>query len=209
MIFGIVAYAGSGKTTLVSRAIRKNNSILRESFSKPIVQMLSVIVPSEILLLKARWNEPLECLNGMTIRHAAQTLGTEWGRECIHPDFWIDRGLDRANSNAQKNKDTVFDLFVANIENAIETKSVSYVFEAALQAVQNIENERLDETENEEFFESQEYKNLQHCKTVIEYVMSACNLDITYGYAEARKIAMERFEEAMRDELPNTLREQG
>jgi hypothetical protein len=117
--------------------------------------------------------------------------------------------MEVAERRLAMNKDTVFDLFVANIENAIETKSVSYVFEAALQAVQNIENERLDETENEEFYESQEYKNLQHCKTIIEHVMSACDLDITYGYAEARKIAMERFEEAMKDELQNTLREQG
>lgn len=26
---------------------------------------------------------------GVTVRHLLQTLGTEWGRDCIHPDVWI------------------------------------------------------------------------------------------------------------------------
>jgi hypothetical protein len=26
---------------------------------------------------------------GVTVRHIQQTLGTEWGRDCIHPDVWI------------------------------------------------------------------------------------------------------------------------
>ena len=26
---------------------------------------------------------------GVSARHMMQTLGTEWGRACIHPDFWV------------------------------------------------------------------------------------------------------------------------
>lgn len=26
---------------------------------------------------------------GVTMRHMLQTLGTEWGRDCIHPDIWV------------------------------------------------------------------------------------------------------------------------
>ena len=26
---------------------------------------------------------------GVSPRHMMQTLGTEWGRACIHPDFWV------------------------------------------------------------------------------------------------------------------------
>ena len=26
---------------------------------------------------------------GVSARHMLQTLGTEWGRACIHPDFWV------------------------------------------------------------------------------------------------------------------------
>ena len=33
--------------------------------------------------------EPIACLGGKSARHAMQTLGTEWGRECIDGDIWI------------------------------------------------------------------------------------------------------------------------
>jgi hypothetical protein len=26
---------------------------------------------------------------GVSVRHMLQTLGTEWGRACIHPDIWV------------------------------------------------------------------------------------------------------------------------
>ena len=26
---------------------------------------------------------------GVTVRHMLQSLGTEWGRDCIHPDIWL------------------------------------------------------------------------------------------------------------------------
>lgn len=26
---------------------------------------------------------------GVSVRHMLQTLGTEWGRQCIHPDVWV------------------------------------------------------------------------------------------------------------------------
>lgn len=26
---------------------------------------------------------------GVTTRHLLQTLGTEWGRQCVHPDVWL------------------------------------------------------------------------------------------------------------------------
>lgn len=32
---------------------------------------------------------PDPLLNGYTPRHAMQTLGTEWGRDCLGQDFWV------------------------------------------------------------------------------------------------------------------------
>lgn len=43
---------------------------------------------------------PCAYLMGKTPRHAMETLGTEWGRECIHPDLWINAWsakVDRVN----------------------------------------------------------------------------------------------------------------
>jgi hypothetical protein len=31
---------------------------------------------------------------GITVRHLLRTLGTEWGRECIHPDVWLSDGKE-------------------------------------------------------------------------------------------------------------------
>jgi len=33
--------------------------------------------------------EPLPLFGGLTARHAMQTLGTEWGRQCIGNNFWV------------------------------------------------------------------------------------------------------------------------
>lgn len=33
--------------------------------------------------------QPLPIFGGRTARHAMQTLGTEWGRNCIDNDFWV------------------------------------------------------------------------------------------------------------------------
>jgi hypothetical protein len=33
--------------------------------------------------------KPCDLLAGQTPRHAMQTLGTEWGRQCIAPDLWV------------------------------------------------------------------------------------------------------------------------
>ena len=41
---------------------------------------------------------PCELLGGATPRHAMQTLGTEWGRQLLHPDLWIILWRSRARS---------------------------------------------------------------------------------------------------------------
>ena len=97
---------------------------------------------------------------------------------------------------------------VARIEVLIESDGMYNALGAFLEALQNIEKDRGEEY-GEEFYESQEYKNLQHCQKVIDCVMTACDLDIEYGYGESRKVAMERFKENMRElEAPEMLKEQ-
>lgn len=97
---------------------------------------------------------------------------------------------------------------VARIEILMEREGICNTFGALLEALQNIENDYA-ELYGEEFYESQEYKNLQHCQQVIDCVMTACDLDIEYGYGEARKVAMELFKENMRElEAPEMLKEQ-
>lgn len=83
---------------------------------------------------------------------------------------------------------------VAQSEVLIESEGMYNTLGAILEALQNIEKERANDS-GEEFYKSQECKNMKHCQEVVSCAMTACDLDITYGYAEARKVAMERFEE--------------
>ena len=88
------------------------------------------------------------------------------------------------------NKDTWL-RHVAKIEVLIEEDGMYNTFGAVLEALNNIEHEESCCIDN--FEETSHYKNIQHCKEIIEYVMSACDLDFVYGSAEARRVAAERF----------------
>lgn len=98
---------------------------------------------------------------------------------------------------------------VARIEVLIEFDGMYNALGAFLEALQNIEKER-GEDYGKEFYESQEYMNLQHCQQVIEHVMTACDLDIEFGYGEARKVSMDRFKKNIKKlaEIPELLKEQ-
>ena len=97
MIIGLVGYKGSGKSTISRAAIGTSEGWEIISFAEPINKMLVAFgVPEIVLRDKSRWDEPREELCGQTIRHAAQTLGTEWGRKCINEKLWTNRGLTKA-----------------------------------------------------------------------------------------------------------------
>jgi hypothetical protein len=42
---------------------------------------------------------PIPQLCGRTARHVMQTLGTEWGRKCIDPDFWVRACIGNATAS--------------------------------------------------------------------------------------------------------------
>lgn len=80
---------GAGKTTAANAIMRAHN-VTRVPFAAPLKLMLEAVgVPLANLYGdqddKAK---PLDVLCGKSARHAMQTLGTEWGRQCIGPDFW-------------------------------------------------------------------------------------------------------------------------
>lgn len=45
----------------------------------------------------------------ITARHICQTLGTEWGRACIHPDVWLYCWQRKAQQNLDRGIDVVVD----------------------------------------------------------------------------------------------------
>ena len=114
---------------------------------------------------------------------------------------FAESSLEKAYDNEWRNDAKI-------IKEMILREGVTNTLGAFVDALNFIEADRGHE-DGEEFYESQEYKNLQHCQQVIDIVMTACDLDITYGYGEARKVSLERFEENIKElEKLNIFKEQ-
>lgn len=99
-IIGLTGAAGSGKTTAMNWVLRNYGTANRMSFAGPLKAMTRELIRSA---LPKGWDHdasayiddpvlketPIPFLGGLTARCLMQTLGTEWGRNTLHPDFWI------------------------------------------------------------------------------------------------------------------------
>lgn len=93
--------AGSGKTTLANYLVGAHG-YKRLSFAGPLKRMVALLLTelgyapaSADELVHTLKEERLPGLN-TTSRHLLRTLGTEWGRQCVHPELWLmcaDRAL--------------------------------------------------------------------------------------------------------------------
>lgn len=87
--------AGAGKSTAANYLVRKHG-YTRVRFAGPLKAMMRAIGLSDAEIEGDLKETPCALLQGKTPRHAMQTLGSEWGRDSIGPDFWI--GLWRAEA---------------------------------------------------------------------------------------------------------------
>ena len=80
---------GCGKTT-VANMLPEHRTV---SFAAPIKRAVWSMVTDlglvECFHCVYRDKEAIIPGIGVSARHMMQTLGTEWGRACIHPDFWV------------------------------------------------------------------------------------------------------------------------
>lgn len=88
MLIGLTGKAGSGKSFAAERLI-KMRGFERIKFADPLKDMLRALGLNEHQIEGGLKEQPCTLLCGMTPRFAMQTLGTEWGRNTIGPDFWI------------------------------------------------------------------------------------------------------------------------
>lgn len=86
-LVGITGKAGSGKSTAAQ--VLLDAGWVRIKFADPLKDMLRAIGLDDRHIEGHLKEVPCDMLMGKTPRHAMQTLGTEWGRECIAPDFWV------------------------------------------------------------------------------------------------------------------------
>ncbi len=95
VIIGIAGAAGAGKSFLAKSLCHKYG-FRRFAFADPLKDMLRVLLmdfgytlEQTVRWIEGDWKED-ECpaLHGQTCRRALQTLGTEWGRQLVHPRLW-------------------------------------------------------------------------------------------------------------------------
>ena len=87
-IIGLCGYAGSGKTE-VAKILHLVAGYTRIRFAKPLKDMLRTLGLSEDEIEGHLKEVPCDFLGGKTPRWAMQSLGTEWGRDMIHEDLWV------------------------------------------------------------------------------------------------------------------------
>jgi hypothetical protein len=86
----IVAFCGlatCGKTSLALGLVKHRN-FHRISFADPIREMLRGLGLTTAHMSEGK-NEPLAMFGGKTPRQVMQSLGTEWGRDLVCPNIWL------------------------------------------------------------------------------------------------------------------------
>jgi len=90
-LIGLTGYAGTGKDTV--RALLQKHGFEGFAFADPIRNMVRELLRTTGI--GEHWMDWRECKEevipalGVSYRHMAQTLGTEWGRNALAPDFWL------------------------------------------------------------------------------------------------------------------------
>lgn len=87
-VIGFCGLAGSGKTALAEHLVQ-HHGFLRVPFAGPLKAMAAAFGLTAAGVAGALKEEPCETLCGKTPRQFMQLLGTEFGRELIGPDLWV------------------------------------------------------------------------------------------------------------------------
>lgn len=88
-LVGLCGPIGAGKT-FAARYFERAAKFERMRFAEPLKRMLMAVGLDVEDVDGSRKETPSPLLCGRTPRYAMQKLGTEFGRECIGPDFWVE-----------------------------------------------------------------------------------------------------------------------
>lgn len=89
-LIGITGPAGCGKDTAADFILeRLPHGYRKLSFAGPIKEMARTGLCLDTDQLYGESKDKIDPRYGVTPRRIMQTLGTEWGREHVHPDVWV------------------------------------------------------------------------------------------------------------------------
>ena len=100
----------SGKTTVADALEHAYCNVVRVSFASPLKAMLSAMlkeagagrVSIQEMIYGGLKEKPVGILQNKSPRHALQTLGTEWGRNLIGPNLWVDLCIRKIKKSVQE-----------------------------------------------------------------------------------------------------------
>ena len=104
LVIGLAGYARSGKDTVADLLVKQHGFVkvrFADALKRGLAEMLG-LTPAQ---LDGDEKETVVPWLGVTPRHLMQTLGTEWGRNLVHPDVWVlatQRHLERLVKNGIK-----------------------------------------------------------------------------------------------------------
>lgn len=96
-VVALTGAAGSGKSTAADYLIRQHG-YERVKFAGPLKAAMAAMGFSQEQIEGGLKETPCAWLNFKTPRYAMQTLGTEWGRNCIGEGFWSELWAHHANN---------------------------------------------------------------------------------------------------------------
>lgn len=114
-LVGLAGLAGSGKSTAAQVLIDKGYiRVKNASMLKGMLRLLYGVSDLKPVEIERRIEGDLKetpdpILMGKTPRHAMVTLGTEWGRDLIHPDLWATLWKAQASALMERGMNVVVD----------------------------------------------------------------------------------------------------
>jgi len=88
-IIGIAGPARAGKTTVANMILNLRPEYTHKTFAAPLKMMLFYGLDLTVDQVEGDQKEVVDPRYGTTPRLLMQTLGTEWGRNLVHPDIWL------------------------------------------------------------------------------------------------------------------------
>ncbi|MDM0006459.1 deoxynucleotide monophosphate kinase [Variovorax sp. J22G73] len=96
-LIGLAAAAQSGKSTVAGMLV-KRSGYQEISFAEPIRQFVCDLVGIRREELEPVKEDVIAWV-GKSPRQMMQSLGTQWGRECVNQNFWCDRVIAEVTRN--------------------------------------------------------------------------------------------------------------
>lgn len=93
MIIAFTGKAGSGKSA-AAKFLQREHGFTIHKFAGPLKNMMRCLGLDEEHIEGVYKEAPLALLCGKSPRYAMQTIGTQWGRDIIGEDLWINAWLN-------------------------------------------------------------------------------------------------------------------